>query len=155
MTLKDTIRAIEVVAAGQPAIHMIVRNDIFRLNKVADARYGVFAWLQNQHTREMGSSLINYSFTFFYADRLTNDRSNEIDIQSVGISTLDNILRRLEEVMAVDIPVTYTFQTFNQRFVDECAGVFCNVVLQVPVDGICGEDFGDFNDDFNDDFLIY
>ena len=73
----------------------------------------------------------------------------------MGISTLDNILRRLEEVMAIDIPVTYTFQTFNQRFVDECAGVFCNVVLQVPVDGICGEDFGDFNDDFNDDFLIY
>ena len=154
MTLKDTIKAIELAAYGQPAVNMIVRNDIFRLNKCADARYGAFAWLQGQHTANINSSLINFSFTFFYADRLTNDRSNEVDIQSVGIETLNNIIRRLEN-LGIYTEMVYTFQVFNQRFVDECAGVFCNVTLEVPVDGMCGEEFADFNEDFNDDFLIF
>ena len=46
----------------------------------------------------------------------------------------------------------WTFTTFNQRFVDECAGVFCSVALQVPVDTICDENYFDFNGDFNEDF---
>jgi hypothetical protein len=49
----------------------------------------------------------------------------------------------------------YSFQVFNQRFVDECAGVFCNVSFSVPVDSVCADFFADFNDDFNDDFLIF
>lgn len=154
MTLKDTILTIEGVAREQPAIRMIVRNDIFRLNKCADARYGVFAWLQGQHSARPDSPLITYSFTFFYADRLTNDRSNEIDIQSVGIQTLNNIIRRLED-LGIYSEMAYTFQVFNQRFTDECAGVFCNATLEVPVDYICPETFGDYNDDFNEDFLIF
>lgn len=157
MTLKDTIKAIEGVASTQPSVRMIVRNDIFRLNKCMQARYAVFGWLQNQHTSGAASSLVTYGFTFFYVDRLTNDRSNEIDIQSVGISTLDNIIKALDE-MGISAPMDYTFQVFNQRFLDECAGVFCNVTLEVPVDALCPEVFSDrlpdYNDDFNDDFLI-
>lgn len=154
MTLQDTIRAIELVASGQPSVNMLVRSDIFRLNAAPDARYGVFAWLQNQHTLPADSSFINYAFTFFYVDRLTSDLSNQEEIQSVGITTLTNIIRRLEELGIYTEQDTY-FQVFNQRFSDQCAGVFCNVVLQVPADGLCGEGFADFNDDFNEDFLIF
>ena len=32
MTLLETIRLIERIAAGQPAVGMVVRNDVFRLN---------------------------------------------------------------------------------------------------------------------------
>lgn len=140
MTLLETIRAIENVASYQPAVNMIVRNDIFRLNAVPDAKYGVFAWLQNQHSTSVESNIISYSFTFFYVDRLTADRGNQMEIQSVGIQTLDNIIRQLDE-QGVWSDREYTFQTFNQRFVDECAGVFCNVTLDVPLTSVCAEDF--------------
>lgn len=155
MTLQQVIKAFEVVASTQPTINMIVQNDIFRLNSKPDARYGVFGWTQGQHSTSADSSMFNFSFTFFYVDRLKNDVSNQIEIQSVGIQTLDNILRRLDDV-GVFVSSSYSFQTFNQRFVDECAGVFCNVTLQVPVNSICSESFADFiNTDFNDDFMIY
>jgi hypothetical protein len=73
----------------------------------------------------------------------------------VGIQTLDNILRGLEE-LDIFVSSSYSFQTFNQRFLDECAGVFCNVSLQVPVSSICSESFADFlKKDFNDDFMIF
>lgn len=154
MTLAETIRLIELAASRQPSVNMIVRNDIFRLNTFADAKYGTFAWTQGQHI--IGENLQTFVFTFFYVDRLTFDKGNEVEIQSVGIQTLNNILRLLEQW---DIPYQeWTAQTFNQRFLDECAGVFASVRLEVPVDLICPGVFdvpgGDFNDDFNDDFLI-
>lgn len=140
MTLQEVIRAIEVVASRQPSVNMIVQNDIFRLNSKSDARYGVFGWTQGQHSASVESSLFTYSFIFFYVDRLKNDKSNEIEVQSVGVQTLDNVLRTLDD-MGISANSTYSFQTFNQRFLDECAGVFCNVSLQVPVSSVCSEDY--------------
>lgn len=144
----------EVVASHQPSVNMIVENDVFRLNNKSDALYGVFAFLQGQHTTSPDSDFINYAFTLFYVDRLKNDKSNQIEIQSTGIQTLDNIIRELDN-LGIFTEQTYSFQVFNQRFLDECAGVFCNVTLSVPLGSICPEEFGDFNRDFNDDFLIY
>lgn len=153
MTLLETIRTMEVIASRQPSIKMIVENDIFRLNTRADARYGVFAFVQGEHSTAINSNEITYAFTLFYVDRLKNDRSNQIEIQSTGIQTLDNILRTLDEA-GIYAETGYSFQVFNQRFVDDCAGVMCRVSLSVPLTGICSDQFADFNDDFNEDFFI-
>lgn len=153
MTLTDTIRTIETIAGNIPSVSSIVRNDIFRLNSLPNAKYAVFGWTQGQHTASVESSLITFNFTFFYIDRLTADKRNELEIQSVGIQVLDNIIRSLE-MQTVYADNQYTFTTFNQRFVDECAGVFTNVALTVPVTDLCEETYADFNDDFNEDFAI-
>lgn len=153
MTLLELINIIEVTASHQPSINMVVENDVFRLNKRADARYGVFAFVQGQHSTSVQSSLIRYTFTFFYVDRLKNDRSNQIEIQSVGIQTLDNIIRSLDEI-GVFSEMEYTFQVFNQRFLDECAGVFCNVNLSVPIDFVCPENY-DPETDLDKDVIIF
>lgn len=151
MTLQQVIKAFEIVASAQPSVNMIVQNDIFRLNSLSDVRYGVFGWTQGQHTSSIDSSLFSYSFTFFYVDKLKDDRSNEVEVQSVGIQTLNNILRKLDE-SGVFMSSTYSFQTFNQRFLDECAGVFCNVTLQVPVIDNCPESYDSM---VKDDINIY
>jgi len=153
MTLSDTIRTIETLAAATPSVSSIVRNDIFRLNTLPDAEYAVFGWTQGQHSTSVASSLVTFNFTFFYIDRLTADKRNQVEIQSVGIQVLDNLIRTLvEQGIIAENP--YTFTTFNQRFLDECAGVFTQVALQVPLSEICAETYADFNDDFNEDFNI-
>lgn len=151
MTLSNTIRFIEKLALMQPAIKTVVPNDIFRLNARPDAEYAVFGWTQGQHSIGMEDSFATYAFTFFYVDRLTEDKGNELEIQSVGVQVLDNIIRMLEQAGA-HVAQAYTFTTFNQRFVDECAGVYTQVSLQVPLNGVCEEGYFDFNEDFNDDF---
>ena len=78
MTLVELIKTMEVIASHQPSIKMVVENDIFRLNTKADARYGVFAFVQGMHSTSIDSSVITYAFTLFYVDRLKNDRSNQI-----------------------------------------------------------------------------
>ena len=137
MTLKQLIDAIEAAAIQQPSVNMIVASDIFKLNAIPDARYGVFAWTQGQHSGSVDSGMRNYQFNLFYVDRLNSDASNVVEAQSVGMETIDNILRTLDE--AGVFVGSYTFQVFTQRFVDECAGVFVNVTLTVPVGSICGE----------------
>lgn len=154
MTLAQLIQVIEAVAGSQPAVRTVVRNDVFRLNSNPGVEYGVFAWLQGTHTAQLDGDTINYSFTFFYVDRLTFDRSNEIEVQSVGVQTLNNVCRILDG-HGVYVSSDIAFTTFNQRFTDECTGAFCTVTLAVPVDSLCAEDFLDFSSDFSSDFTIY
>lgn len=155
MTLIQVIKAFEAIASSQPSVNMIVRNDIFRLNACSDARYGVFGWTQGIHSTGVDANTITYNFTFFYVDRLTEDRSNQIEVQSVGIETLDNIIRDMD-AKGLYVDSNYTMQTFNQRFLDECAGVFCNVSISVPAASLCSESFADFaRNDYKDDFMIY
>lgn len=150
MTLLQTIQAIEMAARQQPSVNMIVRNDVFRLNTIADARYGVFVWTQGQHI--IREDLQTFVFTFFYVDRLTFDKRNEVEIQSVGVQTIGNILRTLEEWgLGYE---EWTAQTFNQRFEDECAGVFASVRLVVPGGDLCPDLFPDFSSAFSTDFEI-
>lgn len=157
MNLNQVIRAIEKTAALQPPIGSIVRNDVFRINASPAVRYGAFAWLQGEHRTSADGNMMEWSFTFFYVDRLTEDKGNEVAIQSTGIQVLENILRNLEDV-GVFSNGDYSFQTFNQRFADECAGVYCRVVLQTAKDTLCPEAWefletdGSFNLGYNEDF---
>lgn len=139
MTLAEIVKKIEGVASVQPSIKTIVPNDVFKLNAMADVEYGVFAWTQGQHSSSL-DNMITYQFTLFYVDRLRSDLSNQVEVQSVGMSTLGNIIKSLEE-QQVFPQTSITFQTFNQRFLDECAGVFCNVAFDVPMDFVCAENY--------------
>jgi hypothetical protein len=68
MTLAQLIREIEGAAMQHPAINMIVRNDIFRINHAPTLKYGAFAWTQGQHTGNI-NGMMTYNFTLFYIDR--------------------------------------------------------------------------------------
>lgn len=136
MTLRDTIAVIERLAAAEPAVSMIVRNDIFRLNAMPDARYGVFAWTQQQHTIPASGDLLRFSFNLYYVDRLTEDRANELEIQSTAVQVLGNVLRGLPAA-GVYMGGDAAIRTFNQRFSDECAGAFATITLEVGADTIC------------------
>ena len=97
-------------------------------------------------------NLQTFSFTFFYVDRLRTDEKNQIEVQSVGVEALRNILKTLSENFDVEVE-DYNITTFNQRFTDVCAGAFASVRLQVPVESTCADQLqGDFNLDFSDDF---
>ena len=154
MTLSDVIKIMEARASLYPDVNMIVRNDVFRINKAPDRKYGIFAWTQQEHSTSMENDLMSYRFWLFYVDRLMENRRNEIEIQSVGIKTLDSLIR---DVAQFDIIADgWSFNTFNQRFVDECAGVWCNVAFNVPISSLCPDMFPDFlRNDYNNDFLIF
>lgn len=136
MTLYDIIQALESIALAQPSVKMIVPNDIYDLNNREDAQYGVFGYVQGQHS--MSGDFMTYGFTLFYVDRLTEDRANLQHVQSAGVSILANILATLTDEFPVEIESS-TFDVFTERFSDECAGVMATVAIQAPRMFICGE----------------
>lgn len=137
MTLQDTIRRIEAVAKAQPAVRTIIQNDVYRLSEMPDVRYGVFAWTQEMHSEALDDYGPLFRFVLFYVDRLTEDGGNQVEVQSTGVDVLRNVIRGI----AAELEVTdWTYQTFNQRFADMCAGAFARVAVRVPASN-CVETF--------------
>lgn len=128
MTLLELIDTIKGVAQAQAEVSTIVENDIFLLNEMADVKYGVFAYTQGAHTSNAESDSITYNFTFFFVDLLTDDRSNMTTLQSKAIEVLDNILRTLYNEGDITIG-SYSYQPFNRRFLDDCAGCWVDVAI--------------------------
>ena len=152
MTLKDLINKMERVAASQPAINMIVRQDVFRINDCTSKRYGIFSWVQQRHRTSVNSSLIDFTFILYYVDRLTEDFHNMTDVHSTGISTLDNIIRQMNEE-GVFVQEGYSFLVARQKFLDECGVVYAEVTFSVKKDDLCAEDGAAISDESN--VIIY
>lgn len=137
MTLAQLIATMEGVALEQRSIRSVVRNDVFRLNDMPSAQYGVFAYTQGRHRFDFDTGIAYYAFTLFYVDRLTEDAGNEIEVQSTGISTLANIVRAMWEAHDIPLDGSWSADTFNQRFADLCAGAFATVTFALPIDYTC------------------
>lgn len=137
MKFKELINTIERAAKGQPAVHTIIKDDVYKLNTLQDARYGVFAWTQNTHSGDITSSDVGFSFNLFYIDRLQKDEGNLEDVYSTAVDVLVNIIRTLEaEGIGID---TWQMQPFTQKFLDQCAGMYATITLSAMVDDTCEE----------------
>lgn len=137
MTLAEVLALVEHIASKQPAVNTIVENDVFRLNAVPDARYGVFAFTQGVHLLDVTRDLLTLQLHLFYVDRMKEDNSNQLEVQSVGTAVLSNVLQTLAEYCGVE---GVTLTPFNQRFTDSCAGVFATANISTPAMP-CGEHF--------------
>lgn len=137
MTLKTTIEKLRDIALKTHNVRSVIINDIYRENAFANVDYGVVAIIQNEHS--VGDNIVTYNLTLVYVDRLAKDGSNELDIQSDGMLTLTNIINAfVGEVDDASIEGDVTFTAYNQRFVDDCAGVYADVAISVTSNmGIC------------------
>lgn len=142
MTLLEVINLLEGIAFQQPAVNMIVREDIYKLNSCLASRYGAFAWTEGTHRGTIDNTFTTFSFTLFYVDRLSADRANGPEVHSVGVEVLNNILRCMAEEVGVS---DWTITPFSgQRFGDECAGVYVSVEISVPQGSPCGVVFEEY-----------
>ena len=128
------VNSIKKIGQAIPNINTVVLSDIFELNSKPDVDYSVFAIIQDTHRQD--DDFFYFSFVLYYVDRLLNDKSNQLEIQSHGIQLLSTVISKIEELGLIvnhDVVQT-TYQTFTQRFSDETAGVFARVEIMVPVD---------------------
>ena len=139
MTLKTIIEKLMEYALATPNVGGVIVNDVFRENFWEDAHYGVVAIIQREHT--ISDNLAIYRFQLAYIDRLTESKSNEVDIQSEGVMTISNIVNALvENSTDVEVDGDMSFSVFNERFKDECGGVLADVafITTSPM-GVCNE----------------
>lgn len=66
--------------------------------------------------------------------------TNQLNIQSTGLTVLQNIINRFVNDNEVEVRYTMTAQPFFQKFKDVTAGVFIRVDFVVPNIGLCDYD---------------
>lgn len=137
MTLKEIITKIKKVAKKQRNIGYVGEGDIYTLNSLPNIDYSVIFITQSNHS--ITTDLCEYNINLFYVDRLFEDDSNRLEVQSHGITIINNIINELSST-DIDIDVEYpiSFTTFTQRFTDDCAGVFATVKITTDNElGMC------------------
>lgn len=133
MTLRETTDILKEFCANEPNVGFVGVGDVYELNANQDVRYPAMVITQQTHTMVIDEEWYRFHFILFYIDRLTEDKSNENQVQSIAISVLKNLVTNLEG-MGIFAQYDYTFNTFTERFESLCAGAYCDIQLNVPIE---------------------
>lgn len=127
MNLYQTAKYILSVAQHQPNVGLTYEGDIYDLNEKQDIAWPAVAVSQVTHAES--GEWRGYGFNIFYVDRLTADKGNRLEIQSIAIEALSNIAKVLVE-SGFETQGEIRFHTFDERFDAECAGAYMEIILQ-------------------------
>lgn len=108
-------------------------GDIYEFLNSGNHKYpAIILTTQNVSNEENINSI---SGTLFCVDRLTDDASNKLEIQSIAFVKLQRIFEALEENTTDLVSNTYT--PFTEKFADLCGGMFVEFNLQYVGDNLC------------------
>lgn len=137
MNLFNVVNIIKYVALQQPNVRQFAEGSVYDINKNPSNKYCNIVLTQREHTETEQTYIFN--FIIFYVDRLVDNLdSNRLQVQSAGISALSNIFRTLEQEYDFEF-LNKTYTTYSERFLDECAGAYANVRIEVYKDVLCPE----------------
>lgn len=143
MTLKYLLNTISTTAINQKVInYSAAGSDIYQLNALRVDSYPVL------FTSPTGNHIVNentttYELTLYYLDRLTEDNINDIDIQSVAIEQLKNMVKHIatfDGVVSVSEEYNITNFIETEAFDDRLGGAFCTIQIEVLNSFICPEE---------------
>lgn len=87
-----------------------------------------------------------FSITLTYMERLEKDSINDIQIYSVAVENLKDIIRGIAEIYGV-IAVSDEYRIYNfietERMEDRVAGAYAQIEITVSNEDICPEDIED------------
>lgn len=110
-------------------------GDVYEFLNSGNHKYpSIILTTQNVSTTDNINSI---SGTLFCVDRLTDDSSNRLEIQSNAFNKLQRIISALEENTINLQSNTYT--PFTEKFADLCGGMFVEFSFQYVGESICDD----------------
>lgn len=109
-------------------------GDVYSINFKSNVKYPIVnMFVENINVDGMNN---NYNIVMYYIDRLTTNKSNEINIQSDSIIYLTEIMNNIEPADVNNITLT----PFSEDFGDNCSGCFARFTTTVRNNiGTCTE----------------
>lgn len=132
MNLYSVINAVCTGAMRHPFVNSFHTDIYTMVGNKDDIEYPAFILTQNQH--QASADTLIYSFNLLYADRMTDDRRNACEIQSVGMDVIRELVNYLEDNHDVRISRPVNINTYKDQFADLCAGCVANVSITVAND---------------------
>lgn len=125
MKLIEIINIIIDTAKSLPNIGTIYEGSVYDLNALPNVRYSTIVITQGEHS--VNDNYSDFNFKIFYVDKLMNDESNRLQIQSNGMLILQNLINKIQNDNDEIECGALRFTTFTHKFADNCAGVWANV----------------------------
>lgn len=128
MNLQNTLEYIASVAQNHPLINSSYVGSIYDLNSNTNTKYAVFA-IEDIDVTKQSNSLI-YNCYLYVVDRVMNDESNTIAVQTMAVNTLQEIINYIEGYsQSLEVSGSYIITPIRQKFSDECAGAYVQLRL--------------------------
>jgi hypothetical protein len=77
------------------------------------------------------SNTYTYNIIVYFADRLTEDSSNMLEIQSDGVTSIHLFVQKLKYIDEITVTEPITINLFEQQFADNCAGAWARIMITV------------------------
>ena len=139
MKYKELVKIIKDVSLALPDVNSFYTGDVYEINADQSVKYASVVLTNQEHQFDNNNDKFNYNFVLFFIDRLLDDESNRIDVQTAGISALKNIVTALEDYgIIID---SFRFTLFKERFNDICSGAYATFTIQID-DIDCNEYLG-------------
>lgn len=82
---------------------------------------------------QYGDSVSTLYFNLLYADRLTKEHGNRLQVQTEGVEIIKECINALRNRFDVDITGDITIRTYTGQFADDCAGAAAeNISIVMP-----------------------
>lgn len=128
MNLQQFLHKLENFAKHQKFINSVTIGDVYEhWNGDPDKKYGAL----NIDTPQLivNSNMQQLQVVLYYADRLTNDHSNEYEIKTTAELVLNNIVNYCAQIG--DVNEGWTINFFTQQFADELAGGYVSFYVEI------------------------
>ena len=128
MNLQQLLHKIVSFAKQQKFVNSVTIGDVYEnWNGKPDKKYGAL-------NIDIPQLTVNYNMQqmqvfLYYADRLTNDHSNEYEIKTTAELVLNNIVNYCAEIG--DVNEGWTINFFTQQFADELAGGYVSFYVEI------------------------
>ena len=93
MKYYNLIETLKNISASHQIIQEFGEGDVYEYMNSGNHKYPCL--FMTMSTINSDTSSTDYNFTLFYIDRLTDDNSNRIYVQSTGISVIQQILQQI------------------------------------------------------------
>lgn len=134
MNYYNFVNTILETAKSHKLVYEVGEGDIYEHLNSGDHKYPcVFLTVQNV---DSNGTQMTVTGSLFYVDALLSDTSNKLQIQSTGMTTLQQIFMRLMDNYPDFDLRTGRYTPFDEKFSDLCAGVFSNFTISF-MDDIC------------------
>ncbi len=144
MTLHSLLLRITETAIERKIInYAAATSDIYQvLNGMTIKDYPVlFVSPTGNHT--VNENTTTFEVTLYFFDRLLQDHSNDVDVQSVAIEQLKNMVNWIKSLDGVvNVSDEYTVRNFieTEALSDECAGAWATIRIETLNAYTCPQD---------------
>ena len=137
MNIREFSNAVGLIALNYPTVQEYSEGDIYNYLNTGEHKYPcIFLTIESVEEGELNSQTLTGSL--FYVDRLLNDSSNRLMVQTAAISTLKILTGKINDNISGEM-VVVSYQPFTEKFADWCAGAFCEFSFTYITGSDCGE----------------